>query len=85
MRLELGWPPNAQVHDSLLSSVPPSRVWELAKLLTESLERPRMYGGEWLSVPCEYTLGTTWEGSIEFKRLPSQKEMTEAAWSLVEK
>ena len=74
---------NLHMHDSLTISTPPEHAWEVAEFMRQRLERPLYYYGEPLTVWCEFTLGRTWEGDHEFKQLPSRKEFTEIAHSLV--
>lgn len=77
---------NAQVHDSLLISVPPEECYRVARFLQQSLERPRMYriDTKWgkakeVVIPCEYKMGNTWSVQEEWKELPSREEITEVA------
>lgn len=68
---------NAEVHDSLFMSAWPEIAYDATFALVNSLEKPRvMYGGE-LVIPCEITIGKTWKGSKEWKRLPSREEFDE--------
>lgn len=73
---------NAQVHDSLFLSVAPHEMYRVAKQLVDWLEQPRTYWGVELSMPCELKIGTTWKGTVEFKRLPSERVLMEAVDSL---
>lgn len=87
----LNRPPNVQVHDSLLVSVPPAYAWEVAEFIRDNLERPRLYAGNELSIPVEFKLGVNWgadeksgEG-VGFKRLPSRREFEDVAFALADK
>lgn len=82
MKTHVNRPPNVQVHDSLLCSIEPEHAYDLASFIQKSLERPRMYGGELMTVFVEFKLGRTWQGDREFKRLPSRKEFTAVAYEL---
>jgi uracil-DNA glycosylase family 4 len=78
----------AQVHDSLLISCRPDDAWDIARFVQDSLERPRTYtavtGEEVeLTIGCEYKLGTSWKGEVEWKNLPSREVMTASAHRLV--
>ena len=75
-------PPNIQVHDSLLSSVRPQNAYLVATFLQDSLQRPLLLAGNVLVPYVEFKLGSTWEGSREFKRLPSEAEFTAAAFEV---
>ena len=69
---------NAEVHDSLFMSARPEVAYTATRALVASLEQPRvMYGGE-LVIPCEVTIGRTWKGSKEWKRLPEREEFEAA-------
>ena len=53
-------------------------AYTATRALVASLEQPRvMYGGE-LVIPCEVTIGRTWKGSKEWKRLPEREEFEAA-------
>jgi uracil-DNA glycosylase family 4 len=70
---------NATVHDSLLVSCPPEGLYDLMVFVRQSLERPRSYAGQELTVPVEFSIGTRWGGAEkhEFKRFPS-RDLVEA-------
>lgn len=70
---------NAQIHDALLISCQPEAAYGIALWLRNHLERPRLYLGEAMTVPLSYKLGSTWKGSVEFTRLPSRSDFTDAA------
>lgn len=81
-------PPNVQVHDSLLCSLEPMHVYDVAVFIRDNLERPRIYAGNSLVIPVEFKLGINWgadeqkgEG-VSFKRLPPRKEFEEIAHGL---
>jgi len=63
-----------QVHDELLFSVQPTEAYDLAVWMQRSLERPRVYFGEAMTVPVTFGLGRTWKIEREWKRLPSREE-----------
>ena len=74
---------NAHVHDELVVSVPPARVWEVMQFLRAHLERPRHVAaaGE-LVIPCTWAIGRTWEGGTKFDRWPEHNAVV-AACALV--
>ena len=72
---------NMQVHDSLKISCPPDEALELALMLKQSLERPRLYGPTQLVIPCEFKLGLNAAVSMEFKKF-NAKEFNDAAYYL---
>lgn len=87
----LGWPPNVQVHDSLLISTPAWAAYDIAQFIESALAKPLLLAGHRLVIPVEFKLGVNWgadekkgEGH-EFKRLPSRAEFTEIAMALEEK
>jgi DNA polymerase I-like protein with 3'-5' exonuclease and polymerase domains len=73
---------NAHVHDSLFFSVKPSAAYEVTKFLVDSLEKPRVYWGVELVMPCEVKVGARWKASHEWKRMPSQEEFQAAIGGL---
>lgn len=83
-----GYPPNVQVHDSLLVSVMPTDAYDLARFIQSSLGHPLMLAGQKLIIPVEFKLGLNWGASeklkegFEFKRLPTREEFTTIAWEL---
>jgi len=91
VKSRFGFPPNVQVHDSLLVSVRPEDAYDLAVFIRNQLERPLLLAGEQLIIPVEFKLGINWGASeklregVEFKRLPSRKEFTAAAYFLEER
>lgn len=88
MKSMLGYPPNVQVHDSLLCSVKAEDAYDLAAFIKGSLERPRLIAGRQLLVPVEFKIGINWSASeklkegMEFKELPSREEFTDVAMML---
>ena len=68
------------VHDSLLLSCHPADAYYLADLIRLHIERPRIYYNSELTVPVEFELGSSWAAKHSFKKLPSEKEFTEAAY-----
>lgn len=83
-----GYPPNVQVHDSLLISLRPQDCYDVASFLQNQLERPLLLAGDRLIIPVEFKLGVNWGASeklkegVEFKKLPSRAEFTEIAMEL---
>lgn len=75
---------NAQVHDSLLFSVRPLAIYiaELVQMLAKTLERPRLFYGKSLIVPCSFKIGQNWGKMIEWKHCPSVEEIAEALAAL---
>jgi DNA polymerase I-like protein with 3'-5' exonuclease and polymerase domains len=65
---------NAHVHDSLFFSVPRETAYDTTKFLVDSLERPRMYWGVELSMPCTVKVGGRWKTEMEWQRLPTREE-----------
>jgi len=82
MKATYNRPPNVQVHDSLLCSVPAVGAYDLARVIQKNLEQPIMLNGHRFTPFVEFKLGKTWAGSVEFKKLPSKEEFTEAALQL---
>lgn len=74
---------NNEKHDSLLISTPPQFAWEIANFLRASLERPRQYAGNELTIPVGLKLGSTGAMEIEFKRWPKKQSVTDAAYALL--
>jgi uracil-DNA glycosylase family 4 len=66
---------NAQVHDSILLSAPPHEIFGLMRFLRESLEQPRLYLGQPMTIPATFKLGRTWKCDHEFKQFPSRDEV----------
>lgn len=71
---------NLQVHDSVLLSCRPSDVWEIRAFVQSRLERPRVYYGNRLTIPVDFSLGSTWATEFEFKKPPTREEFEAAAW-----
>lgn len=72
-------------HDSLLTSVYPDDVYPLFKFLEQTLGGvTRKYYAGTLQVPVTYALGSSWKPTYDWKRLPSRKEVRDAAWACVE-
>jgi DNA polymerase-1 len=74
---------NCQVHDSLLLSCPPNEVYDVARFVIKSMERPRTYEGVELAVPVGLKMGTSWKCEREWKALPSRAELEGAAHELL--
>lgn len=70
-------------HDSLLISVLPDMVWDIIVFLRGRLERPRLYNGVELMIPCEFKLGMDASMPVEFKRFPERDELEAAVKKLV--
>ena len=71
---------NLQVHDSITLSCRPTDVWEITKFVRSKLERPRIYYGNALTVPVDFSIGSNWNVEHEWKRPPTQAQMEGAAW-----
>lgn len=73
--------PHVQGHDSILLSTPPQHAYAVLDFLWKSLERPRAYGAEPLTVPVTAKLGMNWsfaEGAgHEFQAKPGEEEVRE--------
>lgn len=74
-------PPNLQVHDSLLASVPPEDAYDLAMFLKAQLERPRVYYGNTLTIPVSFSVGSTWDVEVEFAKPFTRDEFEAAVWA----
>jgi len=74
---------NTQTHDSLLFSTNFDECYWIMWQLKQSLERPRKYGGHDLSIPTTFTIGTTWKGTHEWKKFPTENEFRERAWAML--
>ena len=75
----LGCRINAHVHDELVISVRPERVYEVMGFLRASLERPRRYSAAGqLTIPCTWALGANWKGGIKWDRFPDQPAVDNA-------
>jgi len=72
------------VHDSLLVSCHPENAYVVALHIQSFIERPRVYLGNSLTVPVEFSLGWNWAMQYEYKRLPPEREFTEAAQACAE-
>jgi hypothetical protein len=73
----------AQIHDALLISTLPEFAFQVFNFLRKSLERPRRYGTVELVIPAIPKLGKNWNDMVEFKKPPTEKEFTEAAYASV--
>lgn len=72
-------------HDSLLASVHPDDAWDVMAFLDRMMGGTvRKYRAAELRVPVTYGLGATWECPTEWKKLPSRKEVRDAAWAYAE-
>jgi DNA polymerase I-like protein with 3'-5' exonuclease and polymerase domains len=76
---------NMQVHDSLLLSCEPQDAWDIAQVMRRRLERPRCYYGNLLTIPVDFSIGSTWDTEYELKGAVSRKEFEAAAWEAEEK
>lgn len=70
---------NIQGHDALVVSVVPTQAYDVALFLQERMEQTQYYWGNALSIPLEFSLGSTWDFEKSWKRLPSRDEFTAAA------
>ena len=76
MKSLLGYPPNVQVHDSLLVSVSHTDAYDIAEFIRSNLEQRYTIAGEPFTPFVEFKIGVSWAGVREFKRLPSKEEFT---------
>lgn len=88
--LEHGTRVQMQVHDEIAGSAHPDELYDFFSFLKESMERPRLYEGVELAIPVTYGLGINAmcaedEGGVEWKELPSRREVEEKAWELWER
>jgi uracil-DNA glycosylase family 4 len=74
-----------QVHDELVVSAVPSEVFYIVSFLRWALERPRVYGGEPMTIPITFALGRTWKAEVEWKRPPTQEQVELAVVELCAK
>lgn len=70
---------NLQVHDSVVVSVPWRHVADVAEQLRSTWEVPTTYYGQELIIPCSYKVGMQWGAGVEFKAMPSRKQLIDAA------
>lgn len=77
---------NANVHDSLLMSVPAAvdDVWTLYRFLSATLRQRRTYWGVELVIPIEWKVGLNWgfAPGVEFKRPVTRDEIAAALETL---
>jgi hypothetical protein len=72
-------------HDSLTMSVHPDDAYMVLAFLEKTLGGVvRYYAAGALKVPVTYSLGENWKTRFEFKKLPSKKEVREAAYACAE-
>jgi len=64
----------AQVHDSLLFNTNIIEAYDVAVFFQQSIAKPITYPAGDLSVPVTFTIGRTWAGDHEWKRLPTREE-----------
>ena len=74
-----------QVHDAVVGSAPPEELHRVFARLAKTFERPRIVGPHRVSItiPLEYKIGwawgkTVWSKPVEFKTLPSVREVEQA-------
>lgn len=80
-----GFRVNLQVHDEIISSSPVELAYDYAKMLVDSLERPREINGNILRVPAGVTVASSWKDSRhEFKSLPPRSKFEEAAYAVAD-
>lgn len=77
-----GRPPNLQLHDSVLASIPPNDIWDVMQFVRRNLGRPRVYYGEALTIPINFSIGRTWAMDVEFDRPPTRSEVEAAVRGL---
>ena len=68
---------NMQVHDEVIISSPPEEAHFIVSHLFASLEQPREIRGGTLVVPAELIISRSWDGGVEFPKLPSSDELNE--------
>lgn len=68
---------SAQIHDELLINTILKEAYWIMQLLKSSLERPRYYYNQPLSIPVKFKIGNSWEGHYEFKKFPARDEFEE--------
>lgn len=72
-------------HDSLTLSVHPDDAYMVFSFVERLLGGVvRYYKAGALKVPVTYSLGSTWKGKYEFKRLPDKQTVRDAAWACAE-
>jgi hypothetical protein len=72
-------------HDSLTGSCHPDDAYTIFAFLEKTLaQHIRHFAAGDLQVPVGYGLGSTWDTTYEWKRLPSKEEVRAAAWACVE-
>lgn len=65
---------NAQVHDSILLSCPIAEVLDVMDFIRSSLELPRLYAGNELTIPVSFKIGANWGANMyEFKKFLTSK------------
>lgn len=74
-----GKPPNGQVHDEIIASVPIEDAYDYALFIVSALQQWREIpkgSGNLLCIPAGTTIGRSWgdKRSVEFKRLPGKDE-----------
>jgi uracil-DNA glycosylase len=78
----------AQVHDSMPYTAPLDDLpgaYASMKWLRESLERPRSYDGEEMTIWCSFKIGMTMAGDVEFEKFPDYKQFEEGVHQMLEK
>ena len=77
-----------QKHDSILVDCLPEEAWYVMNALDTWLSRERHYGKIFsfdipLSIPCEFAVGGSWQMEHEWRSLPTEEKVLDAARSLV--
>lgn len=73
---------NVHGHDSLLVSVHPDDAYPVAAFIEKTLGGvTRQYAAGTLQVPVTYAIGETWKAAHEWKRLPGEATLRDAAWA----
>jgi len=75
---------NLQEHDEVIVSCPLHEAYGVAETLVVWLERPRVLFGNSLRVPACVTVGSSWAGGHEWKRLPGEEEFREVCEKVME-
>jgi len=76
---------NVHAHDALFFSIEPLYAYEATKFLVDSLESPYRYYGVDFVMPCEISLGISWKGEKQWKRMPSREEFETVVEGLLPK
>lgn len=76
MMAKYGRPPNLQIHDEVVASVPLSGIYDYCMYTKEKCEEVREIpagSGQTLTIPLEVKISDTLYGGIEFSQIPEKK------------